>query len=409
MSSSKKSIAEQPKGDRELRASRRIDYKLMNSGNTGFELAQDSQSGAMAAGFGGTIDDAPPSVSLDPEVERQQLQDEMAALHEEEERLKTSMKLAHMRQEVQKKRQAVKKLRGMTEKTVGGASHVSLIGDKSSLKSKHDAESGDSDLDINDLRKDPNLRVVVQKELEKLGLGSVGSVDSDSSGSAAGTPDSSDSDVSSAKKHKKKSKSKKSGINAKASDRVKFPQSWPHAHLQYEYVNKQMTYDELDFKMFIAGELEIISSEGLPRSERLGRTSLLKKIIYYSNTYEFKGLKSFYAAWLRQIELGKKAWSDDPQQLESAILTKHLRVQRSSSSAHKKESVNNKKDKDDGEEKVWFCSQFQRNKCSHKGTHMVVVKGRMRQAQHICATCWMTDKAKLGHPESSSSCPHASA
>ena len=59
MSSSKKSIAEQPKGDRELRASRRIDYKLMNSGNTGFELAQDSQSGTMAAGFGGTIDDAP--------------------------------------------------------------------------------------------------------------------------------------------------------------------------------------------------------------------------------------------------------------------------------------------------------------------------------------------------------------
>ena len=30
---------------------------------------------------------------------------------------------------------------------------------------------------------------------------------------------------------------------------------------------------------------------------------------------------------------------------------------------------------------------------------MVVVKGRMRQAQHICATCWMQDKAKLGHPK----------
>ena len=48
MSSGKKSIAEQPKGDRELRASRRIDYKLMNSGNTGFELAQDSQSGVVS-------------------------------------------------------------------------------------------------------------------------------------------------------------------------------------------------------------------------------------------------------------------------------------------------------------------------------------------------------------------------
>ena len=83
---------------------------------------------------------------------------------------------------------------------MGGASHVSLIGDKSSSKSKHDAESSDSDLDINNLRKDPKLRAAVQKELAKLGLGSVGSVDSDSSGSASGTQDSSDSDVSSAKK-----------------------------------------------------------------------------------------------------------------------------------------------------------------------------------------------------------------
>ena len=63
---------------------------------------------------------APPSVSLDPEVEKKQLQDDMAALHEEEEQLKTSMKLAQMRQEGQKKRQTVKKLRGVTEKTDGG-------------------------------------------------------------------------------------------------------------------------------------------------------------------------------------------------------------------------------------------------------------------------------------------------
>ena len=146
----------------------------------------------------------------------------------------------------------------------------------------------------------------MQKELAKLGLGSVGSVDSDSSGSASGTQDSSDSAVSSAKKHNKKSRSKKSGINAKASDRVKFPQNWPHAHLQYEYVNKQMTYDELDFKMFIAGELEIISSEGLPRSERLGRSSLLKKIIYYSNTYEFKGLKFFLRCMVKTDRVGQK-------------------------------------------------------------------------------------------------------
>ena len=67
----------------------------------------------------GLVGYAPPSVSLDPEVEKKQLQDEMAALPEEEELLKTSMKLAQMRQGGQKKRQTVKKLRGMTEKQLG--------------------------------------------------------------------------------------------------------------------------------------------------------------------------------------------------------------------------------------------------------------------------------------------------
>ena len=55
---------------------------------------------------------------------------------------------------------------------------------------------------------------------------------------------------------------------------------------------------------------------------------LLKKIIYYSSTYDIKGLKAFYAAWLREIELGKKSWAEDSGQLEAAILSKHLRSQK---------------------------------------------------------------------------------
>ena len=79
----------------------------------------------------------------------------------------------------------------------------------------------------------------------------------------------------------------KSGINAKSSDKVKDPQQWPHAYLQYEFVNKQVKFDELDFKLFLAGEISIIAADDLSESERKGRLDLLKKIIYYSNTYEF--------------------------------------------------------------------------------------------------------------------------
>ena len=142
--------------------------------------------------------------------------------------------------------------------------------------------------------------------------------------------------------------------------------------------------------------------------------SLLKKIIYYSKTYEFKGLKNFYAAWLREIELGKSSGSDEPHHIESAILTKHLRSQKGSNNKPVKESnygegkqiFNNKSASD--ESKVWFCQPFQRNKCEHKTNHMIVFKGKARMAMHICASCWLKDKVQLPHPECSTSCPHAS-
>lgn len=115
------------------------------------------------------------------------------------------------------------------------------------------------------------------------------------------------------KKKKKHKHKKKSGINAKASDKVRYPQKWPHSHLQYQHVNKHVKYDELTFHLFVAGEISIISEEGLSSTEKKGRLQLLQKIVYYYSTYEFKGLKAFYAAWLREIELGRKNWEDDQQ------------------------------------------------------------------------------------------------
>ena len=121
------------------------------------------------------------------------------------------------------------------------------------------------------------------------------------------------------------------------------------------------------------GELEIISGEKISKIEKVGRFDPLKKIIYYSNSYEFKGLKAFYAAWLREIELGKKSWTDDSGQIEAAILSKHLRTQKTAqsagsvSSSSKKENSNTAGDSD----KVWFCNLYQRNKYPHKASHLI--------------------------------------
>ena len=384
------------------------------------------------------------------EGEITRMKDEMSKLKKEEEKLKKRTELQLMRKRLQEQREKVQNLRGtivfdtFTEKQSKKSekvkskkspvrstksSHmkdgskksnidISLADDSSDKKSKKDSSKKASyelsltdDIDINTLRKEKSLRDKARKELKLLELLSDTETDSsESSSSSESYFDSSDESVSDSKKkkqkHKKKKKKKKSGINAKASDRVRNPQKWPHSHLQFEYVNKQVKYDELDFKLFVAGELEIISDPELSSAERSGRLTLLKKIVYYYSTYEFKGLKAFYAAWVREIEMGKKKWSDDSAQIETAILSKY--VMKTSKFRASQSSATRKPDAQGSEDKIWFCQAYQRNKCPHKATHTDTFRGKLKLAQHICATCWQKDKQKLGHPECSSSCPHTS-
>jgi hypothetical protein len=125
------------------------------------------------------------------------------------------------------------------------------------------------------------------------------SMDSNSDSDSSNT---SESDGDSKKKVFKSKRKVKSGMVARASDDVQNPQTWPQTALQYEYINKSVAFQDLDFKLFVAGELEIIISRKTKIDERNTRLSLLKKIVYYSNIYQWKALLYFYAAFLRQIE-----------------------------------------------------------------------------------------------------------
>ena len=92
-------------------------------------------------------------------------------------------------------------------------------------------------------------------------------------------------------KHKKKkhSKSKKSGMVKKPSDKVEYPQTRPQSVLQYEFVSDKITFENLDLKLFAAGEIEIILSDSISSTERKNRLLLLRKILYYANVYDWQG------------------------------------------------------------------------------------------------------------------------
>jgi hypothetical protein len=112
---------------------------------------------------------------------------------------------------------------------------------------------------------------------------------------------------------------------AKASDDVQNSQTWSQTALQYENINKSVAFQYHDFKFFVAGELEIISLRRIKIDERNTRLSLLTKIVYYSNIYQWKALLDFYAAFLRQIETGVKTWKDNPGDLEVPLLSKYVK------------------------------------------------------------------------------------
>jgi hypothetical protein len=61
---------------------------------------------------------------------------------------------------------------------------------------------------------------------------------------------------------------------------------WPQSKLQFEYAGSKINFDELEFNLFVAGELEMLSSAKLCEVERVGRTKLSKKIAYYTELYE---------------------------------------------------------------------------------------------------------------------------
>ena len=77
-------------------------------------------------------------------------------------------------------------------------------------------------------------------------------------------------------------------------------QRYPQAHLRYEYVSSNVSFEKLDLNLFLAGEIEIISDRRRKEKERNGRLDLLKKIMYLSTSYDFNTLKSYYAAVLRK-------------------------------------------------------------------------------------------------------------
>ena len=69
-------------------------------------------------------------------------------------------------------------------------------------------------------------------------------------------------------------------MSKKASDKVKHPEIWPYSVLQYEFVSETVKFKDLDLKMFVAGEFDILMTK-ISRTEFKGRMRFLKQLVYF--------------------------------------------------------------------------------------------------------------------------------
>ena len=204
-------------------------------------------------------------------------------------------------------------------------------------------------------------------------------------------------------RRRKGKSSVKSGIKAKAEDRVKYPQVWPHSALQGgEFVNKSIKFQDLDFRALVAGEMEICLSGTTGESERNGRMRLLRHLSYMYSPHKWSVLSAVYSTVVRKIELGELTWgSDFTTQIQYAVS-----LATSSRQETKQGKIQTKPTyRKTGKTEVYFCAEFQRSTCDEEDGHMGKVNGRDVKVRHICGRCWMRRSIKSEHGEHTDLCP----
>jgi hypothetical protein len=231
------------------------------------------------------------------------------------------------------------------------------------------ASSSDVEIDVNDLREMETLTDKAEKTLKKFGLGYTSSSDAD---------EESDADIAPPQQTKKGKGTKKvkSGLEAKASRSVIAPMIHPQSVLQLEYVNKELDFKELDFRLYVAGETEILSSDLISADEKKTRLWLLKKMAYYLGIYEWAALQNLYVACLRKIELGLATWSSLPELLPEmelpllagAVKQKKGKPQNPQKSRQFGQPFSKKSTKKD--DRSFFCSAYNRGTCSFPESHV---------------------------------------
>ncbi|KAK3747903.1 hypothetical protein QZH41_010206, partial [Actinostola sp. cb2023] len=214
-------------------------------------------------------------------------------------------------------------------------------------------------VNLAELRKFKCLEDDVDQHIAKLGLNdsSSDSEDSDAPEEPHSTP------RSRGQLSAGKAKKLKSGLARKASDIVTNYVLWPHEFLSTIAPSSvELSYLDMNYGQFIAGELEIINAGPINKHEREQRLRHLTDIAKDATVYPWPTVRNYHKTVLQQIERGQLRWTDDFDELHTRFLRKNPVSLPSYTTPNKpRESRNRPR----------YCGAFQSKKCTQTHDHFV--------------------------------------
>ena len=194
----------------------------------------------------------------------------------------------------------------------------------------------------------------------------------------------------------KKGKTLKSGIFAKSSNtRIISHELFAHATLDDE-VGGDRDLKSLSFNLFMAGELEIITSEDISKHECNTRLEVLKKLAYKHEFLSKDEVINQYASFIKKVEKGKFRWDSelDLQKFE------HQLVYSISIDNRKSEKSKGKKEKPNKwEDSKKYCLDFNRGNCRFDDSHEGRLGNQTVFKLHVCKACLVNENVEARHAE----------
>ena len=221
--------------------------------------------------------------------------------------------------------------------------------------------------------------------------------ESSSSSSTSTASSSEDEILNLRRKHGKKKVTEENKRKSKSKVTNEFRTLWAHEEIVEDIGGREIRFNDLTFRQYVAGELEIITESSISEIEREARLRLMKKMAYLLGGYDWRQIREIYGYIATRIERGLLKWgSQMGEEIQWALQRKAGAAQTEGKKMNK--SVQNRIS--GGPERLWYCPSYQRGNCNKASGHEETVNGRKVTVQHICARCYTRDKKREEHPES---------